>query len=115
MQISARQALPYTDELGDTFLKSTVHGLKSLHPTFELMYATLGGTFAGYKSVSLCGTLKLLIFPEDEEIEIAVLSRSYTIFAPQATFTIVLSGSADPEYFDEGDFNAILQSIKVDA
>lgn len=115
MQVIARNPMPYTEGIAVTALEAMIESMRSVHPTFELVDAASRSSLAGCEAIYLRGSFSLVITPDDRPVELVVLSRSYTIFAPQATFTVGLSGSADPEYLDESEFDAILESIFVGA
>lgn len=115
LQVVARNAVPYTEGIGATLLESMIEAIRSVHPTFDLVETSSRSNLAGCRSIHLRGTFSIMISPDDRPIELVILSRSHVIFAPQATFTVGLSGSADPEYFDESEFDAILGSVCVGA
>jgi len=113
LQVTAREATQYTKDVSESLLNSLIDTILSVHPTFEIEASSRSAELAGCQSLYVRGKFSLVIVPDGDEIEITVLSRSHVIFAPQATFTMGLSGSLDPNYYDEAEFNSILQSVCV--
>ena len=113
LQVSARPALDYSEQLAERYLESSLQSLRSVHPTFQLISSISNRQIADCRAISVIGSFWLVSRLGEEEIPISVLSRSHTVFAPQATFTIGLSGSADPAYYDESEFDAVLESLWV--
>lgn len=95
-------------------LQTLVANVPKVHETFELEEATSDAIVGGYPALRYSGRFQLIqAFPDGRELLIGVRSRSILVFARNLAFTIGLSGSDDANYYDESEFDSIVDSIKI--
>ena len=87
--------------------------MQRLYPNYAVIAASSRLELAGCKAIYMRGTFSVIVEIDGERVEMTCLSRSYVLFGPRAAITLGLSGSSDPAYFSEADFEQILRSIRV--
>ncbi len=106
---AARQSASEIRRLLDVqleFLSTELEGFERLGCSFDRI---IGGCRAA--RVEYRYTLRLPV--EDGTSPMGVLARSYLVLGPGLAFTIAMSSSDDPLYYDEADFTAALASIRI--
>lgn len=94
-------------------LDAVVAAQRREHPDFQLLDATPDAMLAGHRALRLRATFTTSMKPDEERVELAVLTRVNIIFALNRAYTVGLSGSADPAYYDEEEFRQVLASVRV--
>jgi len=112
-QVCARAAISYNPGLASTLLESMIAGMQRHYPNYAVIAASSRLELAGCKAIYMRGTFSVIVEIDGERVEMACLSRSYALFGPRAAITLGLSGSSDPAYFSEADFEQILGSIRM--
>lgn len=113
VQVCARPPIAHNPALASTLLEAQLSMLRSKYRDFEPIAASSRARVAGCESIHIRGTFSVLNGRAGDTVRLSVLSRTYTVFSPQAMFSVGLSGSADPEHFLESDFELILASIRI--
>jgi hypothetical protein len=90
-------------------LEEQIELLRSTYADFELVSATPDRIIAGFRANAIRATFSFA----DEARQYRVLSRSVTIWTPTASFTIGISTSTDPRFYDEDELDAILASVRI--
>ncbi len=115
LQVTARpSAIPDNEQAGD-ILDRQLAVMRGQCPDFTLEFASHEAIVAGYRATLVRGNFTLFTQPRDEIVEIGVRSRSYLVFTPGLAFTLGLSSSDDPAFYDEVDFVGIIRSVRVGA
>ena len=112
VQVTARRSRVPTTAEADALQQQTIDFLGEQFPDFDVLESSTSNIVAGFRA-SLLRSRYSLVAGEDDEIVFSVLARSIVIFSPGITFTIGMSSSEDPAYFDERDFDAVLASVSI--
>lgn len=114
LQVTARPFQVPDNELASHMLEQTLALMASHHVDFSLIEANSTSIIAGCRANAIRARYTLITRKEGEEqVEFSVLGRNHLVFAPGRAFSVGLSSSEDPAYFDEADFTAILESIRI--
>ena len=101
-----------TSAEADALQEQTIAFLGEQCPDFDVLESSTSNIVAGFRA-SLLRSRYSLVAGEDDELLFSVLARSIVIFSPGVSFTIGMSSSEDPAYFDEGDFDRVLASVSI--
>ncbi len=114
MQVTARPFQVPDNQLAAAVLDQNLAFMASQQIDFSLIEASSTSIIAGFRA-NIIRTRYTLVTQKDgeEQVEFPILARSYVVFAPGRAFTIGLSSSADTGYFDEADFTAIIESVRI--
>lgn len=113
VQVSARPPVVHNPGLASTMLESQLSFLKAKYPDFDTLAASSRASIAGYPAMYIRGTFAIITTMTEAPIRMSILSRVFAVFSPHGVFSIGLSGSSDPDYFIESDFEQILASIRI--
>ena len=94
-------------------LDTLVSHAASVHETLEVEELLPYAVVAGFPAVGWRGTCEIIAVKDGADARFGVRSRNYVVFARNLAYTIGLSGSDDPEHYDEADFDAILASVRI--
>lgn len=110
VQVSARASggVP-SSAAAKLMLEEQVTLLGSTYDDFELLDATPDRIIAGFRANAIRATFSF----ENESRRYKVLSRSFTVWTPLASFTIGMSTSTDPRFYDEAELDGVLASIRI--
>ena len=89
--------------------------LSAEHLDFDAFEATSEAVVAGCRANVIKACFTLPFEREGELVMAPVISRSWLLFAPGRAFTVGLSTSGDPGYYDERDIEQVVASIWVGA
>jgi hypothetical protein len=115
LQVTVRPLIRPADAKRERLLLQLVEFMSEQHENFDVLDQSLSVRVGGHPTSLLRARFDLHSVVDDEPVEFAVLSRSYTVFSTTRAFVVGLSSSEDPNYYDEHDFSAILSSISIDA
>lgn len=109
VQVTARavNGLP-PPEVRNNLLEEQLILLRATYRNFEVLEATTERIIAGARANAIRATATFAT-----DVEFHILSRLFTLFLPTIAFTIGMSSSADPRYYDEAEFDAMLASIRI--
>jgi hypothetical protein len=113
MQVTARRFDVPTDEQAAAFLKSQCEFLSKQYSNLEVLEATSSAFIGGARANSIRGRFKLIMATDSGPVTLPILSRVHTVFTSGTAFTMGLSSSADPNYYDESDFDRIIASVRI--
>lgn len=110
VQVSARAAggVP-PSAAARLLLEEQIALLGSTYEGFELLDATPDRIIAGFRANAIRATFSFA----NEERQFRVLSRSFTVWTPTASFTIGMSTSTDERLYDEGELDGVLASVRI--
>ena len=115
LQVTARPFGVPTNDQAKEILGAQIRSISEQHIDFVLDWSSHEAIVSGFRANMIRGSFVMLTQPDDETLEIGVISRSYTIFTPGLAFTIGLSSSDQPDYYRESDFTEIINSVKIGA
>jgi hypothetical protein len=109
LQVSARMTngLP-PPQMRRDLLEEQLILLRATFREFELLESTTDRIVAGFRANAIRATA---VHTTDRDFQI--LTRLFTLFTPTVAFTIGMSSSADPRYYDEAEFDAMLESVRI--
>ncbi len=84
-------------------------------PGFELLASSCDNIIGGYRAAHLQFHYTLCLPSETGLRTMPVLVHNYLLPTPGLVFTLAMSSSPDPLYYDEGDFAAALSSLRIGA
>jgi hypothetical protein len=110
VQVSARAAggVP-PSATAKLLLEEQIALLQSTYDGFELLDATPDRIIAGFRANAIRATFSFA----SEGRQLRVLSRSFTVWTPTASFTIGMSTSTDERYYDEHELDGVLASVRI--
>ncbi len=111
LQVSARPMVPPNETEAAAMLDGVLGILRNQNPNAEILEATSRGMVAGYRSNLLKCRFSLRV--DQEAVSVGVISRTYVIFAPRYVFTLGLSSSDDPAFYEEAEFAEIISSLQL--
>ena len=94
-------------------LDALVQHAAQIHETLEIESTYPQAIVAGFPAIGWRGNFQFLQAGNGEEVAVGARSRTYVVFVRGLAFTISLSGSDDPMYYDEAEFEAILRSVRI--
>ena len=115
LQITARPFHVASNDQAKEILGAQIRAISDQHLDFEPDWSTHEAIVSGFRANMIKGSFVILTQPNDELLEIGVISRSYTVFTPGHAFTLGLSSSDHPDYYSETDFTGIINSVKIGA
>jgi hypothetical protein len=113
LQVVARAIASPNPTLISMLLEAQLEQLCKTYRDFELLDASSRACVAGLRATAVRGRFSVTTQVDDEAVEMSVLTRGHLVFAPRFAFSIGLSSSADPAYYDEADFAHIVASIEI--
>gem|GEM_PF-6282323 len=113
VQVTARPPIAHSPGVASTMLESQLLLLHSKYPDFVLLMSSSRTKVSERNAIYICGTFRILTVQQDPPERLSILSRLFVVFARQAVFTIGLSGSSDPGFYLESDFEQILSSVNI--
>ncbi|MGH8443715.1 MAG: hypothetical protein ACREVL_00550, partial [Solimonas sp.] len=113
LQVVARPLAHPSPALLSMLLESQLEQFSKTYRNFELLDASSRASIDGCAATLIRGRFALDTEVDGERVEMAVLTRGYIVFAGHLAFSVGLSSSADPAYYDEADFAAIVSSIRI--
>lgn len=113
LQVTARASRVPGDAEAAALLKFQMDMLRDEPEGFVVEQATHEARVAGHRANFLQVTSTARTEVEDLVADVGVRSRIYLVFTPGVAFTISLTSSDDPAYYDEADFEQILQSVRI--
>jgi hypothetical protein len=113
LQATVRPFARPDNTLAARLLAANVEFLGRQWQGFELLEASSDVIVAGHRANVIRAHFMMPAQPEDTLIELGVLGRVYTVFALGRAYTLGLSGSDDPAWYDERKFDAILASVRI--
>jgi hypothetical protein len=78
-----------------------------------IVRATSAAIVSGYRANIIYSTFDVHTRPKVDVLVLKAISRTYSIFTEGVTYTVGLSGSADPLYCDESEFDFIISSVRI--
>lgn len=115
LQVVARPLASPNPSLISTLLEAQLEQLRKTYANFELLTATSHGAVSGWRATIVRGRFSITVRIDDEPIEMSVLTRGHVVFSPHIAFSIGLSSSTDPAYYEEADFERIIASVEIGA
>jgi hypothetical protein len=112
VQVTARRSRVPTSAEADALQQQTIAFLGEQFPDFDVLESSTSNIVAGFRASRLRSRYSL-VAGEDDELLFSVLARSIVIFSPGVSFTIGMSSSEDPAYFDEDAFDRVLASVSI--
>ena len=113
LQVTARRSAVPTDVEAGAILDRQLGSLSKQYSDFEALQASADGVVCGYRANVILGRFTLFIVRDGNTLDLPILSRSYTIFAPDRAFVLGMSSSAHQDYFEEADFAGIISSVQI--
>lgn len=113
LQVVARPLASPNPALISTLLEAQLEQLHRTYRDFELLDASSRDCVGGCRATRVRGRFTVTTQVDGEAIEMSVLTRGHLVFAPRLAFSIGLSSSADPAYYDEAEFARILASVEI--
>lgn len=113
LQVSARPMAPPSAAEAASLLESVRGILRNQNPTAEILEASAQDLVAGCRANLLKCRFSLRVEHEGVTATVGVISRSYVIFAPRYAFTLGLSSSDDPAFYEEAEFARIISSLQL--
>jgi hypothetical protein len=99
----------------ETLLQMQLEVLRKTYEPVDILEASASLEFSGHSALGIRAILPLFTEVEGEQIELKILSRVHVIFAPGRAFSVGISTSVDPDFFDEPEIAATLDSIRIDS
>ena len=97
----------------DALLQMQLDVLQKTYGQVEVLESSASREFSGHPALGIRAILPLVSEVEGERIDLRILSRVHVIFAPGRAFSVGISTSADPDYFDEPEIAESLNSIRI--
>lgn len=113
LQVSASASRVPGDAEAAALLKFQIDMLRDEPENFVVEQATHEARVAGHRANFLRVRSTARVQAEDIVVDVGVRSRLYLVFTPGTAFTFNLSSSDDPAYYDEADFDRIIQSVRI--
>ena len=113
LQVTARPSLAPDNEMALELLQMAQVFLQSNYENVEIVRATSTAIVSGYRANIIYSTFDFHTKPKDDILVWKVISRTYSIFTESVTYTVSLSGSADPLYCDESEFDFIISAVRI--
>lgn len=113
LQVTARASRVPDDAEAAALLNVQIDMLRDQPENFVVEQATHEARVAGYRANFLQVTSTARVEVEDLVADVGVRSRLYLVFTPLVAFTVSLTSSDDLAYYDEADFEQLLQSIRI--
>ncbi|MBA3929957.1 MAG: hypothetical protein C0521_10275 [Xanthomonas sp.] len=113
LQVSARPSRIPGDAEAKAALAFQLELLKDEPENFIVEQATHEANVAGHRANFIQVTSTARAEAEDVVIEIGVRNRLYQVFTPGVLLTLSLASSDDSAFYDEADFAAIIESVRV--
>lgn len=113
VQVTARPSLVPDSAHAEGILSATIGFLQEQIIDFKLLDSSSEIVIAGCRANYVRSSFTVVSERGDEEKLFPSLGRLYTIFSPGIAFTLSMSSSADPAYFEEEEFREILGSIRI--
>lgn len=113
LQVTARPLPLPGNERREQILAAQLAQMASVHWDFVPTWSTHEAILSGHCANIIHGRFTLRTQPAEDILSFGVLSRSHTVFARGYAFTVALSGSDEPGFHDESDFDRIIQSIRI--
>ncbi|NKF21140.1 hypothetical protein [Solimonas marina] len=115
LQVVARPLASPNSALISTLFEAQLEQLHRTYRNFELLTATSHGDVSGWRATMVRGRFSVTVPVDGVPIEMSVLTRGHVVFAPQIAYSIGLSSSADPAYYDEDELARIIASVTIRA
>lgn len=113
LQATVRPSGVPGNEQARAILESQLDFLAAEYVDFESIEATSDAVIGGCRANVIHARFALALQMDGELFMASVISRSYAIFTPGRAFSIGLSSSGDPEYYDESEFRSVVASIRI--
>ncbi|MCC6245037.1 MAG: hypothetical protein IT353_19495 [Gemmatimonadaceae bacterium] len=114
VQVTARPCLAPSPSEAAVLLEQLVALTTAQHPDLVVHHATTHGLIAGYNANIVRASFSIPYEVDGEYIPLTVLSRAYVVFGREKAFSIGMPSSADPAYFNESEFEAMIRSVRID-
>jgi hypothetical protein len=113
IQVSCRPAAhPTTFELR-RLLEAQLDFLSHELPEFERLACSFDNIIGGWRAAHVQFRYTLQLPFQGGTCPMPVLAHNYLVPTPGLAFTVAMSSSPDPLYYDEGDFAAALSSVRI--
>jgi len=96
-----------------SLLQMQLDALRKTYGQAEILESSAEPEFSGHPALGIRAILPLTTEIEGEQIQLQILSRVHVIFAPGRAFSVGISTSSDPNYFDEPEITRIFESIHI--
>lgn len=113
LQATVRPSGVPGNEQASAILQSQLDFLDTEYLEFDPIEATSDAIIGGCRANVIKARFILPLEIDGERFMAPVISRSYTIFAPGRAFTVGVSSSGDPAYYDESECQSIVASIRI--
>jgi hypothetical protein len=88
----------------DALLQMQIDAMRKTYGEVEVLEARADHAVSGHRALGIRAVIPLAI---------PILTRVHVIFAPGRAFSVGISTSPDPEYFDEAEIARIFESMRV--
>jgi hypothetical protein len=102
-----------TADQAEALLRMQLDVMRKTYGQVEVLEARADHEFSGHRALGIRAVIPVVTELGGERLEMPLLSRVHVIFAPARAFSVGISTSADPQYFDEADIAGIFTSIRI--
>jgi hypothetical protein len=95
------------------FLEVQLEFLSQELTDFERLACSFDNIIGGHRAAHVQFRYTLQLPCEGGACPMPVLAHNYLVPTPGLAFTVAMSSSPDPRYYDEGDFAAALASVRI--
>lgn len=113
VQVTARRSVTPSSAQAEALVRQQIDIMAAHFFEYEPLDVSSTSIIAGQRAISIRSQYTLIAGEDDDEQSFAVCARSSIIFAHGFAFTIGMTSPVDPDYYDEDEFGAVLQSITI--